>query len=64
MPDNDPYVIVKLPKELIDEVDKIVGSHGYKTRPEVIKDAVRAMLREYKRYEELSHRLDDEERPE
>ena len=54
-------MIVKLPKELIEEVDKIVGSHGYRTRPEVIKDAVRAMLREYKRYEELSEKLGDEE---
>ncbi|MEM1515147.1 MAG: ribbon-helix-helix domain-containing protein [Thermoproteota archaeon] len=37
------YISVKIPKELMDEVDKIVsaGLLGYKSRMEFIKDAVR-----------------------
>ncbi|MEM0049669.1 MAG: ribbon-helix-helix domain-containing protein [Candidatus Bathyarchaeia archaeon] len=37
------YVSIKIPKELMDEVDRIVsaGILGYKSRMEFIKDAVR-----------------------
>lgn len=37
------YISVKIPKELMDEVDRIVsaGILGYKSRMEFIKDAVR-----------------------
>lgn len=37
------YVSVKIPKELMDEIDKIVSSGilGYRSRMEFIKDAVR-----------------------
>lgn len=37
------YISVKIPKELMDEVDRIVsaGLLGYKSRMEFIKDAVR-----------------------
>lgn len=37
------YISVKIPRELMDEVDKIVsaGVLGYKSRMEFIKDAVR-----------------------
>ena len=36
------YVTVKLPKDIIDEIDKLVGGvHGYSSRTEVVKDALR-----------------------
>ncbi|MEM2960047.1 MAG: ribbon-helix-helix domain-containing protein [Candidatus Bathyarchaeia archaeon] len=37
------YISVKLPKELMDEIDRIVstGTLGYRSRMEFIKDAVR-----------------------
>ncbi|MEM2342359.1 MAG: ribbon-helix-helix domain-containing protein [Candidatus Bathyarchaeia archaeon] len=37
------YISVKIPKELMDEIDKIVSSGilGYRSRMEFIKDAVR-----------------------
>ncbi len=40
------YVSVKIPKELMDEIDKIVstGTLGYRSRIEFIKDAVRDKL--------------------
>lgn len=41
------YVFVKIPKSLLDEVDKAVGKHGYRSRAEFVKDAVRSLLREY-----------------
>jgi len=34
-------VTLKLPKDIIDEIDKLVGIHGYSSRTEVVKDALR-----------------------
>ncbi|MGA2386953.1 MAG: ribbon-helix-helix domain-containing protein [Candidatus Bathyarchaeia archaeon] len=54
MPENeentqDDYTTVRLPKELIDEIDQIIkrGIRGYKSRSEFIKEAIR------KRFEDL-----------
>jgi len=41
------YGFVKLPEDLIKEVDKIVGIYGYRSRSEVIKDAIRRLLTSY-----------------
>jgi len=41
------YGFVKLPKDLIEEVDRFVGKHGYRSRAEIIKDAVRRLLTSY-----------------
>ena len=43
------YSVIKIPDELADEIDKIVGKHGYRSRTEFVKDAARALLREYAR---------------
>lgn len=43
------YTLLKLPKDLVDEVDKIVGKHGYRSRTEFVKDAIRSLLREYEK---------------
>lgn len=43
------YSVIKIPDELAEEIDKIVGKHGYRSRTEFVKDAVRALLREYAR---------------
>jgi Arc/MetJ-type ribon-helix-helix transcriptional regulator len=47
---SDEYVTVRLPKELMDEVDEMIrnGVRGYKSRAEFIKEAIR------KRCEELA----------
>jgi hypothetical protein len=46
---SDDYTTVRLPKELLDEIDNIIkrGIRGYKSRAEFIKEAIR------KRFEEL-----------
>ena len=41
------YVFVKIPKSLLEEVDRIIGKHGYRSRTEFVKDAIRSLLREY-----------------
>jgi len=43
------YSVVKIPDELAEEIDKVVGKHGYRSRTEFVKDAIRALLREYAR---------------
>jgi hypothetical protein len=46
---SDDYTTVRLPKELMEEIDQIIkrGTRGYKSRSEFIKEAIR------KRFEEL-----------
>ena len=44
------YLPVKIPKSLLDEVDKAVGKYGYRSRAEFVKDAIRSLLREYGMY--------------
>ena len=46
------YTQVKVPTELLAEVDKIIGKkdfRGYKTRSEFIKEAIRDLIRHYER---------------
>lgn len=42
------YVTVKLPCDIVNEaLDPLVGTHGYSSRTEVIKDALRRLLEKY-----------------
>jgi metal-responsive CopG/Arc/MetJ family transcriptional regulator len=41
------YVTVKIPKELIMEMDRLIGSHGFRSRAEIAKAAIRQLLRNY-----------------
>ena len=43
---SDGYATVRIPKALADEIDEIVhsGILGYKTRAELVKDAIRLRL--------------------
>jgi len=43
------YGFVKLPKDLIAEVDAYVGKHGYRSRTEIIKEAIRRLMATYPR---------------
>ena len=47
---SNEYVTLRLPKELIDEIDKLMenGRLGFKSRAEVAKEAFRKLLQEYK----------------
>ena len=50
---EDGYVSVRLPKELIDNVDEIIKKReeGYVSRAEFIKEAIRQLLRKIKQLE-------------
>jgi len=41
------YIILKIPAELAEEINRIIGSHGYRSRAEFAKEAIRLLLREY-----------------
>ena len=47
---KDNYKGINIPNELADEIDKIIHSkkHGYRTRAEFIKEAIRTHLKDYK----------------
>jgi len=55
------YIDVSIPKELISEVDKMIGQYGYRSRPELVKDAIRSLLRQYGL---LSKAIENEEKTE
>jgi len=48
MTENNVYVTVKIPKDLAKEVDKLVGKHGFTSRGEIAKEAIRKLLQMYK----------------
>lgn len=41
------YVTIKLPKNLVDEIDKFVGTYGFVSRTEVVKEALRRLFQQY-----------------
>jgi len=41
---GNEYVTIKLPRILVDEIDKILDKKGFKSREEFIKEAVRLRL--------------------
>ena len=49
---SNKYATLGLPKELVDEIDKIVGKHGFTSRAEIAKEAIRALLKEYEQRKE------------
>lgn len=51
---SDDYTTVRLPKELISEIDEIIASgfRGYKSRSEFIKEAIRRRLDEVQTFKQ------------
>lgn len=41
------HVTIKLPKELVEEMDKLQGKHGFRGRGEIAKEAIRQFLDKY-----------------
>ncbi|MEM3696515.1 MAG: ribbon-helix-helix domain-containing protein [Candidatus Bathyarchaeia archaeon] len=41
------YVTIKLPKNLVDEIDAFVGKYGFVSRTEVVKEALRRLFQQY-----------------
>jgi Arc/MetJ-type ribon-helix-helix transcriptional regulator len=44
---------VKIPKELVQEMDKLIGKHGFRSRGEITKEALRRFMEHYKNIVEL-----------
>jgi Arc/MetJ-type ribon-helix-helix transcriptional regulator len=44
---KDEYTTVRLPNDLVIKMDVLIGVHGYKSRGEIVKEAVRNLLKEY-----------------
>lgn len=54
-PDKDTRIIsLSLPQTALKEIDRTVGDVGYPSRSELVRDAVRAFLREKKEVSALS----------
>jgi len=45
---EDNYVTVRIPKELSEEVDKLIGIKGFRSKAEIVKEALRDLLDHYK----------------
>lgn len=45
---SNKYVTIKLPRNLVDEIDKFVGKYGFISRTEVVKEALRRLFQQYK----------------
>ena len=47
-PVEGDYTTIKLPNDLITSLDKLVGTYGFKSRAEIVKEAIRDLLSKYK----------------
>lgn len=44
---EDDYTTIRIPKELSEEVDALVGKKGFRSKAEVVKEAIRRLLNHY-----------------
>lgn len=44
---EEEYTTVRIPKELSDEIDNLIGKYGFRSRSEVVKEAIRRLLEHY-----------------
>ncbi|MEM3628878.1 MAG: ribbon-helix-helix domain-containing protein [Candidatus Bathyarchaeia archaeon] len=42
------HITIKLPKELVEEMDRLIGVKGFRSRGEIAKEAIRQLLSQYK----------------
>ncbi len=47
-PTDGNYTTIKLPNDIVIEMDKLIGKHGFKSRAEIVKEALRELLSRYK----------------
>ncbi len=41
------YVTIKLPEEVAKQIDKLIGKHGFDSRADVVKDALRQFFEKH-----------------
>ena len=44
---EDDYVTVRIPKELSQEADKLIGKKGFKNKAEIVSEALKELLDQY-----------------
>ena len=59
---SNKYVTIKLPRNIVDEIDKFVGNYGFVSRTEVVKEALRKLFQQYHVVKE-AERSEDESKP-
>ena len=47
-PTDGNYTTIKLPNDLVTSMDKLIGTYGFKSRAEIVKEALRELLNKYK----------------
>jgi Arc/MetJ-type ribon-helix-helix transcriptional regulator len=50
-PVDGEYTTIKLPNSIVKDMDKLVGKHGYSSRADVAKDALRDLIKSYQKEE-------------
>jgi len=59
---EENYVTVRLPKDLAHEMDRLIGTHGYRTRAEIAKEAIRKFLFRHQFIKRISNRNEKREK--
>jgi len=49
------HVTIKIPEELVADMDKLKGKYGFRSRGEIAKEAIRRLLEQYSSQLELEH---------
>jgi len=44
---KDGYSTIRVPQQFATEIDKLIGAHGFTSRAEIVKEAVRQYLQKY-----------------
>jgi Arc/MetJ-type ribon-helix-helix transcriptional regulator len=50
---EDDYTTIRIPKELSGEMEKLIGKKGFRSKAEIVKEALRRLLEHYKEVEVL-----------
>lgn len=50
-PKEGEYTTLKIPNDLINQMDALLGKHGFKSRGEIVKEALRELLDHYEKEE-------------
>lgn len=45
---KDDYTTIRIPTELANELDKLIGKRGFRTKAEIVKEAIRTLLKYYR----------------
>jgi len=56
---GNKYVTIKLPRNLVDEIDEFVGKYGFVSRTEVVKEALRRLFQQYQLVKEARKSEDE-----